>query len=157
MISEAMMTSSENYLSCAAGLHILVYRQGNRRQATAAAMPYVSSWQGKFRTELPFSLDPVNRSMIVEEKSRLPKYPPSKKFDAKMRDEEDRRQTAAGGKVHRPDPERKATRKSRAVPAPEANAEFASFLHLRRSSGGLQNGPCAWSNWNRHNRHLTPS
>ncbi|KVI10465.1 Protein kinase, ATP binding site-containing protein [Cynara cardunculus var. scolymus] len=71
--------------------------------------------------------------------SSLPKYPPSKEFDAKMRDEEARRyslvnyrQAAAGGKVHRPDAERRGTRESRAIPAPEANAELVVSMQKRQ-------------------------
>ncbi|KAI7751463.1 hypothetical protein M8C21_017681 [Ambrosia artemisiifolia] len=81
-----------------------------------------SALKSEFFTTKPFPCDP----------SSLPKYPPSKEFDAKMRDEEARRQAAAGGKVHhRPDPERRPTRESRAVPAPGANAELASSLQKR--------------------------
>ncbi|KAI7733370.1 hypothetical protein M8C21_018622, partial [Ambrosia artemisiifolia] len=82
-----------------------------------------SALKSEFFTTKPFPCDP----------SSLPKYPPSKEFDAKMRDEEARRQAAAGGKVHhRPDPERRPTRESRAVPAPGANAELASSLQKRQ-------------------------
>ncbi|KAI3809926.1 hypothetical protein L1987_19529 [Smallanthus sonchifolius] len=80
-----------------------------------------SALKSEFFTTKPFPCDP----------SSLPKYPPSKEFDAKMRDEEARRQAAAGGKVNRPDPERR-TRESRAIPAPEANAELASSLQKRQ-------------------------
>ncbi|CAI9295110.1 unnamed protein product [Lactuca saligna] len=81
-----------------------------------------SALNSEFFTTKPLPCDP----------SSLPKYPPSKEFDAKIRDEEARRQAAAGGKSHRPDPERRATRESRAMPAPEANAELASSLQKRQ-------------------------
>ncbi|MFS7984436.1 putative protein-serine/threonine kinase CMGC-CDK-CRK7-CDK9 family [Helianthus anomalus] len=81
-----------------------------------------SALKSEFFTTKPFPCDP----------SSLPKYPPSKEFDAKMRDEEARRQAAAGGKVHRPDPERRPARESRAVPAPDANAELATSLQKRQ-------------------------
>ncbi|KAK9048329.1 hypothetical protein SSX86_032708 [Deinandra increscens subsp. villosa] len=81
-----------------------------------------SALKSEFFTTKPFPCDP----------SSLPKYPPSKEFDAKLRDEEARRQAAAGGKVHRPDPERRPARESRAIPAPEANAELASSLQKRQ-------------------------
>ncbi|KAL4555035.1 hypothetical protein LXL04_037646 [Taraxacum kok-saghyz] len=81
-----------------------------------------SALNSQFFTTKPLPCDP----------SSLPKYPPSKEFDAKLRDEEARRQAAAGGKAHRADPERRATRDSRAMPAPEANAELASSLQKRQ-------------------------
>ncbi|XP_057461627.1 probable serine/threonine-protein kinase At1g54610 [Actinidia eriantha] len=67
--------------------------------------------------------------------SSLPKYPPSKEFDAKVRDEEARRQAEAGNKGHRYDPERRGVRESRAVPAPDANAELASSMKRRQGHG----------------------
>ncbi|KAH1032685.1 hypothetical protein J1N35_044859 [Gossypium stocksii] len=65
--------------------------------------------------------------------SSLPKYPPSKEFDAKMRNEEARRQGAAGTKGQRPELERKATRESRAAPAPDANAELVLSMQKRQN------------------------
>ncbi|KAM7280300.1 hypothetical protein ACFE04_007434 [Oxalis oulophora] len=65
--------------------------------------------------------------------SSLPKYPPSKEFDAKLRDEEARRQGATGSKGQRLDLERRGTRESRAVPAPDANAELAVSMQRRQS------------------------
>ncbi|KAL5997655.1 hypothetical protein ACLOJK_008585 [Asimina triloba] len=76
----------------------------------------------EFFTTKPLACDP----------SSLPKYPPSKEFDAKMRDEEARRQAALGGKLQRNDQERKGRRESRAIPAPDANAELASSLQRRQ-------------------------
>lgn len=66
--------------------------------------------------------------------SSLPKYPPSKEFDAKVRDEEARRQ-GVSGKVQRLDLERKASRESRAVPAPHANAELAASMKKWQGQG----------------------
>ncbi|KAG6576997.1 putative serine/threonine-protein kinase, partial [Cucurbita argyrosperma subsp. sororia] len=63
--------------------------------------------------------------------SSLPKYPPSKELDAKIRDEEARRQGAVGSKGHRLDLQRK-NGESRAVPAPDANAELASSMQKRQ-------------------------
>lgn len=65
----------------------------------------------EFFTEEPLASDP----------SSLPKYPPSKEIDAKLRDEEDRRQRAA-----------RRAEKSRAVPAPNANAELVSSMQKRQ-------------------------
>ncbi|GLJ31139.1 hypothetical protein SUGI_0623960 [Cryptomeria japonica] len=64
--------------------------------------------------------------------SSLPKYPPSKEFDAKIRDEEARRQRAAGGRGRGSDATRRLPRESRAVPAPDANAELATSIQKRR-------------------------
>ncbi|KAF9590025.1 hypothetical protein IFM89_030175 [Coptis chinensis] len=75
-----------------------------------------------FRTK-PLACDP----------SSLPRYPPSKEFDAKVRDEEARRQKAAGGRGQRFDSERKGPRESRAIPAPDANAELAISMQKRQS------------------------
>jgi serine/threonine protein kinase len=67
--------------------------------------------------------------------SSLPKYPPSKEFDAKVRDEEARRQAAASGSKggQRYDGDRRgASRESRAVPAPDANAELPLSMQKRQ-------------------------
>lgn len=42
----------------------------------------------------------------------------------------DHRQSALGGKMHRVDQERKGPRESRAVPAPDANAELPLSLQV---------------------------
>ncbi|XP_034678773.1 probable serine/threonine-protein kinase At1g54610 [Vitis riparia] len=77
--------------------------------------------KSEFFTVKPLPCDP----------SSLPKYPPSKEFDAKVRDEEARRQGAAG-KGQRLDHERKGIRESRAVPAPDANAELVLSMQKRQ-------------------------
>ncbi|PRQ31268.1 putative protein-serine/threonine kinase CMGC-CDK-CRK7-CDK9 family [Rosa chinensis] len=80
-----------------------------------------SALKSEFFTTKPLPCDP----------SSLPKYPPSKEFDVKVRDEEARRQGAAG-KGQRPDPERRGTRDSRAMPAPDANAELVMSMQKRQ-------------------------
>ncbi|PWA42436.1 serine/threonine/dual specificity protein kinase, catalytic domain-containing protein [Artemisia annua] len=65
------------------------------------------------------------------EPSELPKYPPSKELDVKLRDEEARRQRGLSGKSQVVDGNKKVRtrdRTGRAVPAPEANAEIQSNL-----------------------------
>ncbi|XP_020232897.1 probable serine/threonine-protein kinase At1g54610 isoform X2 [Cajanus cajan] len=64
------------------------------------------------------------------EPSSLPKYPPSKELDVKLRDEEARRQKALNGKASAVDGTKKVrTReRGRAIPAPEANAEIQTNL-----------------------------
>eukprot|EP01018_Ginkgo_biloba_P017688 Gb_09473 [translate_table: standard] len=81
--------------------------------------------KSEFFTTKPYACDP----------SSLPQYPPSKEMDAKMRDEEARRQRAAGGKTHGSERTRKTRtrdRGGRAFPAPEANAELQTNLQRRR-------------------------
>ncbi|CAH9083237.1 unnamed protein product [Cuscuta epithymum] len=83
-----------------------------------------SALKSEFFTTKPLPCDPLS----------LPKYPPSKELDAKLRDEEARRRHAgAQSKGHRNDTERRATRDSRAVPAPDANAELALSMQKRHS------------------------
>lgn len=81
-----------------------------------------SAFKNEFFTARPYPCDP----------SSLPKYPPSKEFDAKVRDEEARRQIAAGNKGQRYDLEKRGPRESRAVPAPDANAELVSSIQKRQ-------------------------
>ncbi|KAJ9549706.1 hypothetical protein OSB04_022249 [Centaurea solstitialis] len=77
----------------------------------------------EFFTTKPYACDP----------SSLPKYPPSKEMDAKLRDEEARRLRAAG-KSNADGVKKTRTRErpARAVPAPEANAELQTNLDRRR-------------------------
>ncbi|XP_058093043.1 probable serine/threonine-protein kinase At1g54610 [Magnolia sinica] len=77
-----------------------------------------------FKTE-PYACDP----------SSLPQYPPSKEMDAKLRDEEAKRQRGLSGKGHGGESTKKVRvrdRAARAVPAPEANAELQVNLDRRR-------------------------
>ncbi|KAK6265456.1 hypothetical protein QUC31_016293 [Theobroma cacao] len=70
----------------------------------------------------PYACDP----------SSLPKYPPSKEMDAKLRDEEARRLRAAGRNADGVKKARPRDRAVRAFPAPEANAELQANLDRRR-------------------------
>ncbi|XP_021891645.1 probable serine/threonine-protein kinase At1g09600 [Carica papaya] len=80
-----------------------------------------SALQSEFFTTNPLPCDP----------SSLPKYPPSKEFDAKLREEETRRQKAAAGKggAHEM---KKGSRNSKAVPAPDANAELQASIQKHK-------------------------
>nr|XP_043608689.1 probable serine/threonine-protein kinase At1g54610 [Erigeron canadensis] len=83
-----------------------------------------SALNSNFFTSEPYACEP----------SELPKYPPSKEIDAKLREEEARRQRGLS-KSHVADGNRRTRareRISRAVPAPEANAELQSNLDRRR-------------------------
>ncbi|KAM7277720.1 hypothetical protein ACFE04_004854 [Oxalis oulophora] len=77
----------------------------------------------EFFTTKPYACEP----------SSLPKYPPSKEMDAKLRDEEARRLRAIGKAnmdgVKKSHPR---GRSSRGIPAPEANAELQPNLDRRR-------------------------
>ncbi|KAK6919066.1 Protein kinase domain [Dillenia turbinata] len=89
-----------------------------------------SALQSEFFTTKPLPCDP----------SSLPKYPPSKEIDAKLRDEEARRQGAVESKGQRVDPERGRPKKSWANPAPDANAELAVLMQKRQGySASTQN------------------
>ncbi|XP_038895518.1 probable serine/threonine-protein kinase At1g54610 [Benincasa hispida] len=79
-----------------------------------------------------FSTEP-----LACEPSSLPKYPPSKELDVKLRDEEARRQRGLSGKATAVDGGgrrvRVRDRIGRAVPAPEANAEIQANLDRWRN------------------------
>ncbi|XP_078163936.1 putative serine/threonine-protein kinase At1g54610 isoform X4 [Carex rostrata] len=81
-----------------------------------------SALKSQYFMTKPYACDP----------SSLPKYPPSKEFDAKRRDEDSRRK---GSTVIKIQPE-KQQRESRAIPAPEANAELASSMLRKQAQGG---------------------
>lgn len=84
-----------------------------------------SALKSEFFASKPFACEP----------SSLPKYPPCKEMDVKLRDEEARRQRALSGKGNAGDASKKARgrdRGDRAVPAPEANAELQINLDRRR-------------------------
>lgn len=80
--------------------------------------------KSEFFTTKPYACEP----------SSLPHYPPSKEMDAKLRDEENRRQRNLAAKG-RGDASKRVgiqDRKSKAIPAPEANAELPDNLQRRR-------------------------
>lgn len=77
-----------------------------------------SALQSEFFTAKPLPCHP----------SSLPKYPPSKEYDAKMRDDEMRRNKAGGAKARGVETMRKGTRESRAQPEPDANAELHASI-----------------------------
>lgn len=95
---------------------LLAIDPAQRQTATAAL-------RNEFFTTKPYACDP----------SSLPKYPPSKEMDAKLRDEESRRLRAAGKAnadgVRRSRPRDRAVR---GIPVPEANAELQANLDRRR-------------------------
>ncbi|KAM7475776.1 hypothetical protein LguiB_023019 [Lonicera macranthoides] len=75
----------------------------------------------QFFTTEPYACEP----------SSLPRYPPSKEIDLKLRDEEAKRKKLMSGKAHVVNCARKARvhdRRSWAMPAPEANAELQTNL-----------------------------
>ncbi|KAK9066378.1 hypothetical protein SSX86_013700 [Deinandra increscens subsp. villosa] len=85
----------------------------------------VASLNSDFFTTEPYACDP----------SELPKYPPTKELDVKLRDEEAKRRRGLTGKSQAVDGNKRTRTHGRvglAVPAPEANAEIQSNLDRRR-------------------------
>ncbi|KAK2999920.1 hypothetical protein RJ639_024238 [Escallonia herrerae] len=94
-----------------------------------------SALESEFFTTKPLPCDP----------SSLPKYPPSKEFDAKLREEEARRQRAAAKQGHGSESSKRGSIGSKAVPAPDANAELQASIQKR------QGGPNTKSNSEKYN------
>ncbi|ESW31981.1 hypothetical protein PHAVU_002G283400 [Phaseolus vulgaris] len=86
----------------------------NDRGTTSSAL------NSEFFTTEPYTCEP----------SSLPKYPPTKELDIKLRDEEARRQKALSGKTNAVDGAKRVRVRERslAIPAPEANAEIQANL-----------------------------
>ncbi|XP_042005332.1 probable serine/threonine-protein kinase At1g54610 [Salvia splendens] len=92
--------------------------------------------------EILLSVDPSDRgtaasaleseffktSPIPCDPSSLPKYPPSKEIDAKLREEEARRKGAAGAKGHKGDNDSKKPREFRSVVGLDPNAELSRLI-----------------------------
>eukprot|EP00850_Spirogloea_muscicola_P023101 SM000328S12471 [mRNA] locus=s328:12431:16199:- [translate_table: standard] len=102
-------------------LETLLAIEPNDRGTAAAAL------KSDFFTTKPFPCDPQS----------LPQYPPSKEYDAKLRDEEARRQRAAGARPSRVAEgggrrQANAHRPSKAIPAPHANAELEQSIALQK-------------------------
>ncbi|CAI9784416.1 unnamed protein product [Fraxinus pennsylvanica] len=85
------------------------------RGSAAAAL------KSEFFTTKPFACDP----------SSLPKYPPSKEIDAKLREEEARRQGIPGVRGHRGDNDAGRSKEMRAAPAPDASSARARSMQRR--------------------------
>ncbi|CAA2981410.1 probable serine threonine- kinase At1g54610 [Olea europaea subsp. europaea] len=86
-------------------------------RGTAAA-----ALKSEFFTTKPFACDP----------SSLPKYPPSKEIDAKLREEEARRQGTPGVRGHRGDNDARRSKEMRAAPAYDANSILARPMQRRQ-------------------------
>ncbi|GLT79447.1 hypothetical protein SLA2020_509360 [Shorea laevis] len=89
---------------------LLAIDPDQRGTATAAL-------NSEFFTTEPYACEPAS----------LPKYPPTKEMDVKLRDEEARRQKGLGGKANAVDAAKRVRnreRAGRATAAPEANAEI---------------------------------
>ncbi|ONI28427.1 hypothetical protein PRUPE_1G142100 [Prunus persica] len=93
---------------------LLAIDPAERQTATAAL-------RNEFFVTKPYACEP----------SSLPKYPPSKEMDAKLRDEEARRLRAVG-KANADGVRKSRPRDCRGLPAPEANAELQANLDRRR-------------------------
>ncbi|CAA0808654.1 Protein kinase superfamily protein [Striga hermonthica] len=81
--------------------------------------------QSEFFNTEPFACDP----------STLPKYPPSKEIDAKLREEEARRrQGAIGVKGHKCENDYKRSKESQSAAAPIANADLTRSIQRRHGN-----------------------
>ncbi|KAL3821465.1 hypothetical protein ACJIZ3_007370 [Penstemon smallii] len=81
-----------------------------------------SALKSEFFEAKPLACDPSN----------LPKYPPSKEIDAKLREDEARRQVCTGAKGQKGENNLKRSNELRAAPAPDANAELARSMQRRQ-------------------------
>ncbi|XP_073312251.1 probable serine/threonine-protein kinase At1g54610 [Primulina huaijiensis] len=81
-----------------------------------------SALKSEFFSTKPFACSP----------SSLPKYPPSKEIDAKLREEEARRQGIHGVKGQRGANEFKRMKELQAAPVPDTNTELARSMQRRR-------------------------
>ncbi|KAH6827153.1 Protein kinase superfamily protein [Perilla frutescens var. hirtella] len=77
-----------------------------------------SALESEFFKTKPLACDP----------SSLPKYPPSKEIDAKLREEEARRKGAVGAKGQRGENDSKRSREFRTVAGHDPNAELARLM-----------------------------
>ncbi|XP_052194251.1 LOW QUALITY PROTEIN: probable serine/threonine-protein kinase At1g09600 [Diospyros lotus] len=101
--------------SALALLDALLAVEPNARGSASSAL------QSEFFTTKPLPCDP----------STLPKYPPSKELDMKIRDEKARRQKTAVGKGgHAHESNTKDTRESQLVPTPDGNSELRQRLQV---------------------------
>ncbi|XP_022945343.1 probable serine/threonine-protein kinase At1g09600 [Cucurbita moschata] len=80
-----------------------------------------SALQSEFFTTKPLPSEP----------STLPKYPPSKEFDVKLRDEENRRRRAPISTAREHEAARKFPKEPKAIPAPDANAELQTSIQKK--------------------------
>ncbi|KAE8711791.1 putative serine/threonine-protein kinase [Hibiscus syriacus] len=94
----------------------------------------VFALESEFFTTQPFACDP----------SSLPKYPPSKEIDAKLRDEEARRQRAVGSRS-KVDMERMGQKEPISTSSSISNAELTTSLQRRQPHPSLKSR-CQMSN-----------
>ncbi|KAK4486936.1 hypothetical protein RD792_006250 [Penstemon davidsonii] len=92
----------------------------NRHQTLCSEI-WIILFRQFFQTK-PLACDP----------SSLPKYPPSKEIDAKLREEETRRRGAIGVKGQNGGDDLKRTKELRAAPAPNFNAELSKSMQRRQ-------------------------
>ncbi|XVF02007.1 hypothetical protein REPUB_Repub04eG0138900 [Reevesia pubescens] len=84
--------------------------------------------KSEFFTTQPLACDPLS----------LPKYPPSKEIDAKLRDEEARRQRAIARGGSRVDMERRGLKEPLAMPTSNSNTELATSMQRRQPHPNLK-------------------
>ncbi|KAL0306874.1 UNVERIFIED_CONTAM: putative serine/threonine-protein kinase [Sesamum radiatum] len=88
--------------------------------------------------ETLLSIDPSDRGLhffrtkpLASDPSSLPKYPPSKEIDAKLREEEARRQGTTGVKGQKSENDLRRSKELRGAPAHGANAGLARSMQRR--------------------------
>ncbi|KAF8110085.1 hypothetical protein N665_0088s0096 [Sinapis alba] len=99
--------------SALALVEVLLAVEPDARGTTSNAL------QSEFFTTKPFASDP----------SSLPKYQPKKEIDVKLREEEARRKKGISSKQNE---SKQVSKESKAVPAPDANAELLTSIQKRQ-------------------------
>ncbi|CAJ2649262.1 unnamed protein product [Trifolium pratense] len=94
-----------------------------------------SALRNEFFTSMPLPCDP----------STLPKYQPSKEFDARLREEEARRRRTANKGQGRQESVGRNFKESKVVPAPDANVKLQASIEKRR---GQCNSKCISEKYN---------
>ncbi|GAU20143.1 hypothetical protein TSUD_352050 [Trifolium subterraneum] len=110
---EGMITSK---LSGSFLLEVLLAIEPSDRGTASSAL------QNEFFTSMPLPCDP----------STLPKYPPSKEFDARLREEEARRRRTANKGQGRQESVGRNFKESKVVPAPDANVKLQASIEQKR-------------------------
>ncbi|XP_050209988.1 probable serine/threonine-protein kinase At1g09600 isoform X2 [Mercurialis annua] len=87
-----------------------------------------SALSSEFLTTQPFPSEP----------SSLPKYPPSKEFDVKLRNDDAKRRKGHGSKGRTQESTRKNSKGSKAAPAPDAISDLSASTQKRQSQSNAK-------------------
>lgn len=118
-------------------LDSLLAVEPNNRGSTSSAL------QSEFFTTKPLPCDP----------SSLPKYPPSKEYDVKLRNDEKRRNKFGSTKARGSESSRKDRIKSRPFPAPYAREQQQHHHQKPHHSSNVKNSPEDTDNVDYYNKH----